>query len=318
VSSLPDIDVVVPTWNGRELLQRCLESLSAQTADHHVIVVDNGSEDGTGTLVEQRYPGAELVRLDQNHGFAGGVTSGIKAGRAPHVVLVNNDVECDPAFVERIVEPLRSDSRVGMVAGLLLQPGRRTIDSFGLECDATLSAFARFAGEHYSAGAPALHTRHLLGPSGGAAAYARSALEAAGGFDERMFAYMEDVDLALRLRALGWSAAGAEEAVGVHLGSATIGRRSRAQVRIAGASRGYMLRKYGVLRRGVSTAAWTLAVEAGVVAVETVAGRDLAALRGRLAGWSSAAGIRAPIPEGAVNPELSLRQALRRRRAVLG
>lgn len=317
MSSRPEIDVVIPTWNGRELLERCLTSLAAQTAEHHVVVVDNGSQDGTATLVEQRFPDVQLVRLEQNCGFAGGVNRGIEAGRAAHVVLVNNDVECDPGFVERIVAPLRAEPGVGMVAGLLLRPGRATIDSFGLECDATLSAFPRFAGEPYVGGA-ALHTRNLLGPSGGAAAYARVALEAAGSFDERMFAYMEDVDLAFRLRALGWTASGAVDAVGVHLGSATIGRRSRAQVRIAGASRAYMLRKYGVLGRGVQTAAWALVVEAGVVAVETVAGRDLGALRGRIAGWKAASGIRASVPEGAVNPRLSFRQALRRRRSVLG
>lgn len=316
MSAWPEIEVVVPSWNGRDLLERCLESLAAQTFEHREIVVDNGSEDGTAALVEERFPAVQLVRLERNHGFAGGVNRGIRAGRAPHVVLVNNDVECDPTFLERIVEPLRGGSRVGMVAGLLLRSGRRTIDSFGLECDATLSAFPRFADEPYPGAA--LHTRNLLGPTGGAAAYARAALELAGGFDEGMFAYMEDVDLALRLRALDWIAVGAEDAVGVHLGSATIGRRSAAQVRIAGASRAYMLRKYGVLGQGVPTAARALAVEAGVVALETVLARNLGALRGRIAGWRAASGVRAPLPEDALNPDLSFRESLRRRRAVLG
>ena len=98
-----------------------------------------------------------------------------------------------------------------------------------------------------------MHDEGLLGPSGGAAAYRRDAYSAAGGLDEGTFAYMEDVDLALRLRDLGWAAAGAPGATGIHLGSATFGHRSRAQVEIAGASRAYMLRKYGVLRRGLTT-----------------------------------------------------------------
>ena len=75
---------------------------------------------------------------------------------------------------------------------------------------------------------------------------------------------MEDVDLALRLRDLGWTAAGAPGATGIHLGSATFGHRSRPQVEIAGASRAYMLRKYGVLGHGLTTAAWALAFEVGV------------------------------------------------------
>ncbi len=235
---------------------------------------------------------------------------GVEHGEGQFVVLVNNDVECDPPFLEQLVAPFERE-RVGMVAGLLLRPGRGMIDGFGLECDATLAAFQRFMGAPYPA--TPLHERNLLGPSGGAAAYRRDAFAAAGGLDERTFAYMEDVDLALRLRGLGWAAAGAPEATGIHLGSATFGHRSRAQVEIAGASRAYMLRKYGVLGRGLTTAAWALSVEIGVTIVDTVAGRDLAAARGRISGWKAAAGRHARIPDGAINPKLGLREGLRRR-----
>lgn len=202
-----------------------------------------------------------------------------------------------------------------MVAGLLLEPGRRVIDSYGLECDVTLAAFPRFAGAPYPE--TALDERNLLGPSGGAAAYRRGAYEAAGGLDEKTFAYMEDVDLALRLRALGWTAAGAPEAVGVHLGSASFGRRSRRQVEVSGASRAYMLRKYGVLGRGRLTATRALVVEAGVTLAEVVAGRDLAAARGRLAGWRAGKGASAVLADDSVNRELGFVEGLRRRRATL-
>jgi GT2 family glycosyltransferase len=307
------IDVVIPTWNGRELLVRCLETLAQQTVEHRVIVADNGSADGTSAFVRDRFPSVDVVELDRNYGFAGGVNRGAQRGEAPVVVLVNNDVECDPAFVERIVAPL-ADERVGMVTGLLLRPGRAEIDNYGIECDATLAAYPRFAGAPYPE--TPVDDENLLGPSGGAAAYRREALTAAGGFDERMFAYMEDVDLALRLRAGGWLAAGALEATGIHLGSATIGHRSRRQVEIAGASRAYMLRKYGVLGHGLLTAGWAVAVEAGVTVMETVGGRDLAAPRGRVRGWRAAAGTRQVLPEGAVNQELGFREGLRRRAAV--
>lgn len=304
------IDVVIPTWNRRDLLERCLESLGGQTVEHRVIVVDNGSQDGTVGLVRERFPTVHVVPLERNYGFAGGVNRGVEHGDGQFVVLVNNDVECDPPFLEQLVAPFERE-RVGMVAGLLLRPGRGMIDGFGLECDATLAAFQRFMGAPYPA--TPLHERNLLGPSGGAAAYRRDAFAAAGGLDERTFAYMEDVDLALRLRGLGWAAAGAPEATGIHLGSATFGHRSRAQVEIAGASRAYMLRKYGVLGRGLTTAAWALSVEIGVTIVDTVAGRDLAAARGRISGWKAAAGRHARIPDGAINPKLGLREGLRRR-----
>jgi N-acetylglucosaminyl-diphospho-decaprenol L-rhamnosyltransferase len=271
----------------------------------HVVVVDNGSDDGTAALLRERYPAVELVRLEENRGFAAGVNRGIAAGTGAFVVLVNNDVECDPEFVERIVAPLRSDDSVGMVAGLLLQPGRALIDSYGIELDRTLAAFPRFAGGAYSVAA--LDERFLAVPSGGAAAYRRVALEDVGGFDENLFAYMEDVDLGLRLRNAGWSCAGARDAVGVHLGGASFGHRSRWQVEVSGASRGYMLRKYG---------AWGLraaAVEIAVMAGETVLGRDLAAVRGRVAGWKRAPRGTGHIPPEAINPELGLRKSFRRR-----
>jgi GT2 family glycosyltransferase len=309
------IDVVIPTWNGRDLLERCLESLVGQTVEHSVIIVDNGSTDGTAALVRDRFRTAQLIELERNYGFAGGVNRGVERGTAPVVVLVNNDVECDPPFLDRLSAPILADEGVGMVTGLLIRPGRSVIDSYGIECDATLAAYPRFAGDPYP-GTP-VDDDHLLGPSGGAAAYRRDAFAAAGGFDERTFAYMEDVDLALRLRGLGWAAAGAPEATGIHLGSATFGHRSRAQVEIAGASRAYMLRKYGVLGRGLTTAAWTLSVEVGVTVVDTVAARDLAAARGRISGWKAAVGRHARIPDGAVNAKLGLREGLRRRLATV-
>ena len=309
------IDVVIPTWNGRDLLARCLESLAAQTVEHSVIVVDNGSTDGTASLVRDRFPTVELVELDRNYGFAGGVNRGVERGTAPIIVLVNNDVECDPTFLERVVEPILADERVGMVTGLLIRPGRSVIDNYGIEIDATLGAYARFAGAPYPD--TRVHDEGLLGPSGGAAAYRREAYSVAGGLDEGTFAYMEDVDLALRLRDHGWTAVGAPGATGIHLGSATFGRRSRAQVEIAGASRAYMLRKYGVLRRGLATGAWALGVEVGVTVIDTISSRDLAAARGRLNGWKAADGRHARIPEGAVNPELGFREGLRRRLATV-
>jgi N-acetylglucosaminyl-diphospho-decaprenol L-rhamnosyltransferase len=310
------IDVVIPTFNGFELLERCLHTLASQTVEHRTIVVDNGSGDGTPERLRERFPGVALVSLQENAGFARAVNAGIRAGEAEQVVLVNNDVELDADFLERLVEPLAAHARVGSVAGLLLVPERREVDSYGIEVDRTLSAFPRFAGAPYPE--TALHERNLAGPSGGAAAYRRAALDEVGGFDEGFFAYMEDVDLALRLRAAGWQAAGARDAIGVHLGSASFGLRSRWQVETAGASRAYLLRKYGLLSRGAAAALQTLAVELGVLALDAAQARDLAAARGRLAGWSAGAGRgRANAPGEALNPELGLVEALRRRRAVL-
>lgn len=309
------VDVVIPTWNGWMPLERCLATLASQTAAANITVVDNASDDGTPAWLAEAYPDVRVVCLERNLGFAAAVNRGIAAGSAPIVVLVNNDVECDPAFVERLTAPLEADPAIGSAAALLLVPGRETVDSYGLELDRTLAAFPRFAGADHPA--THLHEDHLAGPSGGAAAYRRRALEQVGGLDEAIFGYLEDAELALRLRAAGWGCAGAHDAVAVHAGSASFGLRSDFQVETAGDSRGYLLRRYGVLRAGPAVASRALVTEAGVVIVDAVRERRLAALRGRLRGWRRAGRERAGIAPVAVNPEIGFRESLRRRRATL-
>jgi N-acetylglucosaminyl-diphospho-decaprenol L-rhamnosyltransferase len=311
---MPDADVVVPSWNGRALLERCLPTLVGQPDLARVVVVDNGSTDGTAALLAERFPDVHVVALPRNRGFAAAVNAGIAAGDAEVVVLVNNDVECDPGFVTALAVAVLAQPGTGMAAAILLTPGRERVDGYGLELDRTLSAFPRFAGAPWPA---PLDDRDLALPSGGAAAYRRGALAAVGGFDERLFAYMEDVDVGLRLAAAGWGCAGAPAATGIHLGSATFGRRSRWQVEVSGFARGYLLRKYGVLRQGPATAAWALGMELGVVAVDALLGRDLAAARGRIRGWRAARGQRAAVPKAVVNRRIGPREALRRRRAGL-
>ena len=308
-------DIVIPTWNGRELLDRCLDTLERQTVAPNVIVVDNGSSDGTADHVQARRPGITVVRLDRNHGFGAAVNRGIAAGSAPVVVLVNNDVECDPEFLERITAPFAENERLGSVAGVLLAPGRARIDSYGIEVDGTLAGFARFAGAPYPA--TRLHERGLLGPNGGAAAYRRRALDEIGGFDEAIFAYHEEDDVALRLGAAGWTAAGVPDAIGIHLGSASFGRRSDWQVELSGTSRAYLLRKYGVLRRGPALAARALATELLVVVADALLERRLAAARGRLRGWRRGRSAHACYPETLVNRDIDLRASLARRRAAI-
>lgn len=305
------IDVVVPTFDGWDLTRRCLVRLREQTAPHVVIVADNASTDGTPERVRAEFPEVRIVELERNLGFPAACNHGVAAGEGEVVVLLNNDVECPPDFLERLVSPF-ADERVGMVAGVLVRPGADEIDSVGLTADATLSGFARLDGrplQEAASGRPV-----VTGPSGGAAAYRRSAWESAGGLDEQIFIYAEDLDLAFRLRVAGWSAAVAADAVAVHLGSVTMGLRSPWQRYQAGFSRGYLLRRYGVLRG--SAAARALVTEAVVVVGDAVISRDVSAARGRLAGWRAARGLpRLPLPPPeAVDSAIGFRESLRLRR----
>jgi N-acetylglucosaminyl-diphospho-decaprenol L-rhamnosyltransferase len=299
------IDVVIPSWNRSELLADCLEHLGQQTVSHRTVVADNGSVDGTAALVREQFPDATLIELGQNLGFGRAVNRAAVEGGAEAIVVLNNDVNVEPSFLSEIVTPLEDDT-VGMVSGVLLDPDTGLIDAAGVEIDASLAGYAYLGGLPPSAADRPWDG--LLGPCGGAAAYRRDAFEAAGGFDERIFAYSEDLELALRLRSAGWRCALAAGARGVHLGSATLGSRTVAQIRHAAYSRGYVLGRYRV-HFGWLAAEWTLAL------ADVLLLRSAAPLRARVAGWREGRSQPAlPVPEGSVSPGLSAGRALRRRR----
>lgn len=305
------IDVVVPAYDHWELTASCLSHLAAQTVAHRVIVVDNGSSDQTRDQLREEWPAVTVVELDNNHPFTVAVNRGVAAGDGEVVVLLNNDVDLHPECLAQLAGPLEADPTLGSVATVMLRPGRREIDSAGVVADVTLAGFARLQGmpaERAGDGWPS-----LTGPEGTAAAYRRRAWEQVGGLDERISAYMEILDLALKLRQAGWGTTCAVKATGVHLGSATFGHRSHAQRRLAAFSRGYLLRRYGVLR----SRAWARALitEALVIAADAALSRDLASLTGRLAGWRAARGLpRHPMPpREALDGSISLRDSLRLR-----
>jgi N-acetylglucosaminyl-diphospho-decaprenol L-rhamnosyltransferase len=297
-------DAVVITWNSGARVLICLECLRGQ-ADR-TWVVDNASTDGTAELVRERFPDVRLVELSGNIGFGRAVNEAAGRGEGEALILVNDDVELKPGAVSALLRPL-ADDRVGMVAGMTLMPGTGLVDGFGIELDPTLAAYNRL--RH---GRPGETAGVLLGPSGGLAAYRRAAFEQVGGFDDRFTAYGEDVDLALRMRLAGWTAAAAPEARGVHVGGASVGVDSPTQRRHAGFARGFLLRRYGTLRTRHAPRA--IAIEALVIGAGLVRGRTLEHVRGRIEGWRAACGERLVPPPDAVDPQIDTREALRRLR----
>jgi N-acetylglucosaminyl-diphospho-decaprenol L-rhamnosyltransferase len=308
----PSIDVVVPVHNRSDLTESCLTHLRDQTVAHTVFVCDNGSTDGTPARVGAAFPEARVLELGANLGFPKACNLGARAGSGEIIVLLNNDVDCRPDFLERVVAPLQSDARIGSVASLLLKPGEERIDSFGLAADRTFAGFPRLRGCPRTAaqGTAAV----LAGPLGAGGAYRRRAWESVGGLDEGVFSYGEDVDLALRIRAAGWSAAAAADAIAVHIGSASAAHRSSWQRYQGGFARGYFLRRYGVLRS--RAAARAIATEAVAVLGDALAfSHDLAAFRGRVAGWRAARGLplTARPPREAIDDDITFLDSLRLR-----
>jgi N-acetylglucosaminyl-diphospho-decaprenol L-rhamnosyltransferase len=303
--------VYIPNWNGGEHLARALESLRAQTVEIDVVVADNGSSDGSDQMVAERFPEVRLLRLGENRGFGTALNRAVEAHPADAIVLLNNDAAAEPRFVEALLDGLGAG--VDSVAGVMLQesdPG--SIDSAGVVADRTLMGFDYLHGEPVAAAASAPAP---LGPTGGAALYRREAFEAVGGFDERIFLYYEDLDLALRLAARGADCRLAPEARALHAYSAGLGAASAAKYARTGWSRGYMLRRYGVMR-DPRLALRTLACEGAIGLGQLFRDRTAAGTSGRLRGYRAGAGLpqrevgRAPLLD--LNAREAL--ALRRRR----
>jgi N-acetylglucosaminyl-diphospho-decaprenol L-rhamnosyltransferase len=307
------VDVVITTHQGWEFTRRCLEHLRDQTVAHTVIVSDSGSTDGTPENTSTLFPHVALVTHAKDPGYAAATNHGVAAGSGDVILLLNNDAFCRPDFLQHLVAAFDDDDRIGAVAPLTVRTDERTIDSVGLTLDVTLAPFIRLTGrpsEEAASGRPL-----LVSPGGGADAYRRSAWREAGGFDERLSFYGADIDLALRLRSLGWTTVAAPDAVAVHLRSATSGHRSRRARASGGWARGFLLRRWGILRSRAAVRA--LVTESLVVIVDMALSRDAVAVRSRIRGWRAAGGLpRRTVPSGAVDREIGFVESLRLRSAV--
>lgn len=215
----PTASVIIPTWNGAELLAATLESLEAQTfRSFEVIVVDNGSTDGTVDRLSPRHPDVRWIRFDENRGFAAAVNAGIHASRGEIIALLNNDAEAEPGWLGALVDALERHPDAGSVASRMLRFDDRTrIDSAGVQ----LGLYGSQIGEGALDGEAFGEEREVFAACAGAAAYLKAALDDVGLFDERYFAYFEDVDIGARLQLAGYRCVYVPAAVVYHHGSAT-------------------------------------------------------------------------------------------------
>ena len=303
--------VYIPSLSGGGKLRSCIEALSKQTVSARVVLADNGLPREEIEELGDRYPSTEVLSFGENLGFGRAINRSVReVGEGP-IILLNDDVTPRPNFIETMLEAARE---APMVAGTLTRAGLpAVVDSAGVVVDQTLMAFDYFSGRPIGdlEGAPP-----PLGPTGGAALYDRGLFEAVGGFDERMFLYYEDVDLALRMRGLGATCYLASSARGEHGYSATLGGKSPEKHRRTGWSRGYLLRRYRVARnaRGMLQ---VLLREVPICAAQLILRRSAAGLTGRVDGFRSAAGLEPRgVPPGSTI-HLSARRALAIRRQQL-
>jgi N-acetylglucosaminyl-diphospho-decaprenol L-rhamnosyltransferase len=307
--------IYIPNFNGARWLPRTLQSLRAQTERLDIVVVDNGSTDGSAAAVRADFPEVIVMDLGENLGFGPALNRAVAAHPADGIVLLNSDVECEPGFCAALLAAAEPQGPRGgsveMVAGVLLQerePG--LIDSAGVVADHTLMGFDYLHGEPLSTLQEAAPP---LGPTGGAAFYRREAWEAVGGFDERIFLYYEDLDLALRIAGGGGRCRLAPGARAIHAYSPGLGAASGAKYARTGWSRGYMLRRYGVMR-DPSLALRALACESAIGLGQLLRDHTSAGLVGRLRGFRAGAGLPRREVGSAPLLEIGGREALALRR----
>lgn len=275
---MPEAEVLIPHLNRTAALRRALDALRQQSEPVAVTVIDNGSDDGSVEMLAGDYPEVRVVALGRNLGFGAAINRGLEGGEAPVAILLNNDTVADPRFAELLLEA-QAASGAEMIAGCLRQPNGR-IDSLGVELDRSLIAYDAWHGEPYER-TESESPQRILAPCGGAAAYLREALAAVGGFDEEIFAYLEDVELGIRMRLAGMRCANAPAAFAWHEHSATLGSGSAAKNRLMGASRAYLLWKHGGGRAPLAVARGAL-IDGVVYAGQAAIDRNLGAIRGRL------------------------------------
>jgi len=271
----PGVAVVIPHYERMADTAACCASLAAQV--HRplvVLVVDNASQSHTEAALAQACPGARVLRMERNRGFAGGVNAGLRAVLAlPEVAFVwvlNNDTVCPPETLARLVACAGQDERIGLAGCPLLEgggaawrsvrAGRRLLKPFFLPRPARAGLAV-----DYLSGASLLIRRELI--------------ERLGGFDEQFFFFFEDVEFCLRARRAGWTLAEADDAPVRHTGSATIRCMSEAQASYYRAGHVRLVRRYSSFPRLAAWPPYLFRLLADLCC------GNLAALRGNRMGW---------------------------------
>ena len=237
------VSVIIPNYNGMQYVKRCLDSLMAQTLkDWEILFIDNGSADGSRELVEKEYPLVKVIALPENLGFCGAVNIGIRAATAPYVVLLNNDTEAEPEFLQELYDGIRRKPRAFSGGAMMLQfHDREKIDDAGNFYNALGWAFALGKGKP---AADYNKERKIFSACGGAAIYRKDLLEELGYFDEEHFAYLEDMDIGYRAQIAGYENWYFPKAKVYHVGSGTSGSRyNQFKIRYSSRNNIYMIYK---------------------------------------------------------------------------
>jgi GT2 family glycosyltransferase len=217
-----EVSVVIPNWNGKDSLKACLDSLLIQSLKPTIIVVENGSTDGSNKFLADTYPDIVVLEQQRNLGFAGGVNVGIRyaiENNHQFVALFNNDAVADKAWLKNLHQELLDNSHSGIATCKFMDIENKHIDSTGDLYTIWGLPYPRGRGEEVSNQYD--EQTDIFAASGGASLYRVKMLQEIGLFDEDFFAYYEDVDLSFRAQLAGWKISYVPSSIAYHQIGAT-------------------------------------------------------------------------------------------------
>lgn len=218
MSQEPFISIIILNYNGKTLLMDCIDSLKKldyPSSNYEIILVDNGSSDGSIKYLEENYPEVKIVQNEINYGFAKGNNIGVKHAKGDYVAFLNNDMRVDPKWLKYLLQPILENDNVVCVGGKILSwdsnkldyagsfltfDGHAMHENFRMKCDESMFN----------------ENKYIFFPCGGSMIVSKSIFIDAGGFDEDYFAYYEDVDFGWRLWIFGYDIMYAGKSIAYH------------------------------------------------------------------------------------------------------
>lgn len=213
--------VIIPNWNGSDLLEDCLNSLGKQTfSNFEIILVDNGSTDDSLEYVENNFPEVKIIKFKKNFGFARAINEGVKISEAEYVVFLNNDTKVDKDWLKNLVECANKHPEVISVNSKLLNfYDKKIIDGVGMVINEV--GQARSIGWQEKDDGKYIGEDYIFGATGGASLFRKKDFINVGFFDENFFMYSEEVDFAFRVQFLGYKSIFCPKAIVYHKHKAT-------------------------------------------------------------------------------------------------
>jgi len=218
------ISVIIVNWNGKQYLRDCLDAVLGQDfSTFEVILVDNGSSDGSVLFVQNNYPSVKVVQLMENRGFTGGNIAGFSVANGDFIALLNNDTRPEKGWLVALHRGMVSDSRIGICSSKIVIEGTGRIDSIG---EHFTTAFTGTKLGNLQSCQEFSSPMFVHGACAAAALYRRKMLDDIGFLDNDFFFNHEDTDLNLRAWLAGWKSLFLPDAIVHHKVSASIGKLS--------------------------------------------------------------------------------------------